>query len=479
MKDTAVDSRTAAAILGGLLMLIHAGWMVALFGGLAVDDAYITFRYAENLAAGAGPVFNPGVAVEGYSNFLWMILLSPLTWLVDDLTGPAILGGLLCSVVTVLLIPRLLDRLLGVQRIESVILAIATVVCSGYVAGWAGGGLEGPLYGLLLLLAWAGVVEAERGARWPGLALLAVALCRPEGVFIALGGAAVITVRAVRAGRPRPWVTLAVVLGGLLVYHGWRFSFYGPYPFPNSVRAKVGGTTAQVMRGLGYVSRQFWTGAPLLLSLLLLRRPTHRLAAWTGVPLLVGYVLFIALVGGDWAEGRLLAPIVPLGAVLLAAAVADLDRRWLLLLAVPWLAVMFWHTSIHKEAAFRSAFVDKDRERVAIGRWLAAATPPRTTVAVFAAGQIPYYSRRPTHDMLGLNDARIAAVEVSDFGAGSAGHEKYDLDYTIREVRPEVIVDGHLIPGLIDDADVQRDYARLVMWTHNVVLVRRDAAWLR
>src|SRR5262245_7083765 len=30
-----------------------------------VDDAFITFRYAENLAEGAGPVFNPGERVEG------------------------------------------------------------------------------------------------------------------------------------------------------------------------------------------------------------------------------------------------------------------------------------------------------------------------------------------------------------------------------------------------------------------------------
>ena len=41
------------------------------------DDAYITFRYAQNWASGHGLVYHPGIdePVEGYSEFLWAILL--------------------------------------------------------------------------------------------------------------------------------------------------------------------------------------------------------------------------------------------------------------------------------------------------------------------------------------------------------------------------------------------------------------------
>ncbi|MBE7560362.1 hypothetical protein HS125_16035 [bacterium] len=49
--------------------------MSRLFGFL-VDDAFISFRYAENLAAGRGLVFNPGERVEGYSNLLWVLILA-------------------------------------------------------------------------------------------------------------------------------------------------------------------------------------------------------------------------------------------------------------------------------------------------------------------------------------------------------------------------------------------------------------------
>ena len=44
--------------------------MVTYVFPFAIDDAYISLRYAENWANGYGPVFNPGERVEGYTNFL-------------------------------------------------------------------------------------------------------------------------------------------------------------------------------------------------------------------------------------------------------------------------------------------------------------------------------------------------------------------------------------------------------------------------
>ncbi|MFH0792763.1 MAG: hypothetical protein V2A74_01885, partial [bacterium] len=40
-----------------------------------IDDSYISARYARNLASGFGPVFNAGERVEGYTNFLWVVML--------------------------------------------------------------------------------------------------------------------------------------------------------------------------------------------------------------------------------------------------------------------------------------------------------------------------------------------------------------------------------------------------------------------
>lgn len=40
------------------------------------DDSYIGFRFAENIAKGLGAVFNAGQRVEGYTSFLWVVLLA-------------------------------------------------------------------------------------------------------------------------------------------------------------------------------------------------------------------------------------------------------------------------------------------------------------------------------------------------------------------------------------------------------------------
>ena len=49
-----------------------------LHGGYAVDDAYIGFRFLDNWLDGQGMVFNPEERVEGYTNFLWLVILAPL-----------------------------------------------------------------------------------------------------------------------------------------------------------------------------------------------------------------------------------------------------------------------------------------------------------------------------------------------------------------------------------------------------------------
>ena len=65
----------------------------------------------------------------------------------------------------------------------------------------------------------------------------------------------------------------------------------------------------------------------------------------------------------------------------------------------------------------------------------ASSSPParrRTTrLAVVAAGATPYFSMRPSEDMLGKNDATIA--KHAPVGVFSPGHDKWDYRYTLGE----------------------------------------------
>jgi hypothetical protein len=47
-------------------------------GAHPIDDAYITFRYARNLAGGLGLVYTPGESVLGTTAPLWALFLGAL-----------------------------------------------------------------------------------------------------------------------------------------------------------------------------------------------------------------------------------------------------------------------------------------------------------------------------------------------------------------------------------------------------------------
>ncbi len=81
-----------------------------------------------------------------------------------------------------------------------------------------------------------------------------------------------------------------------------------------------------------------------------------------------------------------------------------------------------------------------DMRRVKVGLAIAEYTSPQATIAVHAAGQIPYYSDRRTIDLLGLNDPVIAKGPVT--GPFYPGHDKWNYDYSIMQLKPDLIADN-------------------------------------
>ncbi|HKQ57338.1 MAG TPA: hypothetical protein VJY35_05685, partial [Candidatus Eisenbacteria bacterium] len=71
LRALPTPGRVAFAV--ACLALLAGAWV---FRGHVVDDAYISYRYAEHVASGLGYVFNPGEPVEGASNLLWVLVLA-------------------------------------------------------------------------------------------------------------------------------------------------------------------------------------------------------------------------------------------------------------------------------------------------------------------------------------------------------------------------------------------------------------------
>jgi len=85
-----------------------------------------------------------------------------------------------------------------------------------------------------------------------------------------------------------------------------------------------------------------------------------------------------------------------------------------------------------------------------LGFLLRATTPDDHRIAVAAAGATPYFSRRPTEDLLGKNDKHIARLPPK--GVFSPGHDKWDYEWSLGTRKSQLIVEP------VDMNDVEQKY---------------------
>lgn len=231
--------------------LVHA----AVFRNWLIEDAGISFSYARNLAYGHGLVAQPGLPpVEAYSNFLWVLLLTP--FFVLRIFQPVLTLKAL-SVALVAVSYALLYRTFAPVFRQRLILAIVLTLLglnTAFVV-WTTSGLENPLYALLLCGLMALALRSLQENRRPfgyaiALAGLAIglAMTRPEGILFAVVYPALVAAeRVVRPGkksgqRERLWgmityaAAFSVFYGGLLAF---RLIYFGEL-MPNTYYAKGG-----------------------------------------------------------------------------------------------------------------------------------------------------------------------------------------------------------------------------------------------
>ncbi len=223
------------------------------FYNALVDDVYISLRYARNLAEGHGLVFSTDGSkpVEGYTNFLWVLMEAPLFLLNmsdEDIVNTIRISGTVFGV-GVILVTYALMRLMGFEKRISLAAIIFLCVVPEF-AFWSVGGLETTMYMFWLLLGvYRYIYERKAGKShaWSIVFFFLLALTRPEGLFIA-GGViafhllfAVLNIKKDPAGakasflKMLPGIIIFIVLYG--GYFLWRYDMYG-YMFPNTYYAK-------------------------------------------------------------------------------------------------------------------------------------------------------------------------------------------------------------------------------------------------
>ncbi len=401
-----------------------------------VDDAYIQFRYATNLAAGRGMVFNPGERIEGASGGVWVgvLALGPLVGADAGVVGRLL--SLAFTVAATLAAGAAIGRFAGPRAGALAALLWASIPTT---AMYAATGLETACYGFAL---WLAVLAAVRPSpRVPWLAGAAVAVLRPEGLV--LGAAAAPWLGRLR--RPTRLVLLGT-LGGAAGMTLARLAYFGA-PLPRSVTVKGFAAAAGPEMGLAYLGGALQEWWPLLLALPLLALRWRALlpalapvGAWT--------VLVVAR-GGDWMPGS--RYMLPLLVLLVGVAAASPASRWVRLAAPAlalWGCVLLAPLPDPTVRVAGSAWRAMAEHRVqsrwweALGTALRRTVPPGTTLASGPSGALPYASRLPTLDMFGLCSV------VTARHPGGPGHRLWGIRQAIGQ--RDVIYTGGVFPQVRD-----------------------------
>lgn len=201
-------------------------------GAWSLDDAFITFRYASNLAAGRGLVYNPGEVVLGTSTPLYAGLLALLSVLTGRTQLPeiaAIVNGVADS--ASVLLTFFIARRLKVPK-WGAILACVLVAVSPLIVRYSIGGMETSVLTAVLLSAFF-LYLADHSAIPFHLAGVAVWL-RPDALAFA---AALLLVEGLRS-RAVPWRPGVIVLSWLGLGILATTVGYGE-PLPQSILAKA------------------------------------------------------------------------------------------------------------------------------------------------------------------------------------------------------------------------------------------------
>jgi hypothetical protein len=443
------------------------------------DDAMISMRYAKNLAEGYGPVWNPGEEpVEGFTNPLWVAFMAIFHLLpipASKMSLPIQISGALFLFINLIVVYKIASNITknGIVPILSVLLTAFYMPLNN----WGLQGMEVSILTLMTTLAvWFAIKSFEKNtfSPWPYILLAIGTLIRIDLIVPYL-----VILLYLLMFKPN-WVKYNISWGlGLLIIFiiaqtYFRYSYYGDF-LPNTYYLKMEGfpLAIRIKRGLfvlsEYVVQMNWVLfiLPFVYLIFKFHKNTGLLAL-----IILGQVAYSTYVGGDaWehqgGSNRYITIGISLFFVLFAnsvyqviSAVASFtdykifsNRIFINLCTAIFIVFSAYNFNFFLRTAPRTIetwilkrqpiFVEANIEYMKIVQAITQYTTPNARLAVVSAGSIPYFSERPSIDLLGKNERTIAhqpnhfPTAVKDI---RPGHMKWDYDYSIGQLKPDVVV---------------------------------------
>ncbi|HVR21323.1 MAG TPA: hypothetical protein VMS65_16535 [Polyangiaceae bacterium] len=474
---------TLAFALLAVALGLHA-WR---YWSFVTDETLISLRYAERFANGQGLTFSDGERVEGYSNFLFIVLSAVAQRFgADALASARFFGfvGVLLAIACVGLEPRRRGVFLPRLVVGGVLLVATVPVAIAAVAGVEQGLVAGLVALSLRLLERSAFASGERRPWLAGIPLALLVLVRADGVLLALGlvGGAACLPEPSRASLRRAALQAIPVAGAFGAELVFRIAYYGDW-LPASARQTDRVSNGLELAGSGYASASMLVLLAIVATVLTVRRGERFRLVMPGAVIVVSTVCAV-LGGGDSAPGYR-ALVAPLTALCFVAA-DEVGDDWMRVasqrvLVLPILALCaFLHATQGSETQdSRRARDDRSVwQAAAVGRSLSRAFKTKhPLLAVETPGALAVAADVRVLDLTGRHglapeDATAllrSAPDLVAFGSGPGSPEPHS-ELGLKLVRSRRFLDGYQWisvdgtprdPAAIGDVWVRRERGKL------------------
>jgi len=414
----------------------------SIFFNYTIDDTYISLRYARNLTSGHGLVFSTDGSkpIEGYTNFLWIILesiLFKITFLKNVLLGIKIIGILFGTGIVILTYK--LTYLIS-NNVKTSIIATSLISLFPNIPFWSISGLETPMYIFFLMLSIYLYVKKE--LFFSSIVFALAALSRPEGVLVF----AIFSLYEISIGISKKKESTEKYLKKIILfllpfilifgsYYIWRYNFYG-FLFTNSFYAKGNLNIFQSI--LGRVSCRLpflhFTLPIIAIGVIAFLENFHKYEMLKYIFITFVTLFFLSFVAErEWMPGfRYELPFIPFIIIIFSIGLKDIMsvKKIIYQFIILFTVILYlFYPAINLHTATRYT-IDLEKSHVALGKWLNKYVPKDSSFAGWDMGAIPYFSELPT------------IIEIHPEGLLNAfiTHSKYyDEDYLIR-LKPSFIV---------------------------------------
>ena len=419
-------------LVGVILLLAYYSYL----NRFVQDDAFISLRYAFNMVHDHGLVWNIGERVEGYSNFLWVIILTiPLYFTWDPVyfiyaTGPILMIIMLVAAFK-----------LSECLFESKNIALVTIILLGInftFSCFATSGMETALQTSLALICYVIFIYTLKTKKINFIWMLifsfvfAMALLTRLDSLILISvpvlGLLITIIKFENKKKYRLKYFLAIFLPVVIImlsYFVFKYYYYHSL-VPNTYYLKFDGVFSFDLGAFYLYS--FFKSYYLLILLVMFVLSLYKFFNKDNISFIAIFItvilwfLYVIKIGGDFIEFRLFVPVLPYIFILFNWFIFRFLNQKVIVVGLIIFIILgnyyhrrefhaiYNHFWIEPVKQLKARVLGGDLSWINIGKQLGYTFnyDPEIKMATIPAGAISFYSELSIIDLLGLNDEWIA-----------------------------------------------------------------------